>query len=138
MALARVAGLSVGVGGAAALAPSLREIASGKQSWFSSAFISAVVLIADRAKMAHGAEAVWDGAYDDARTGVIKADGIWTKTFPAVHGGTSPSQIAGRKSRTAQPRPGVRPPGVFGALDFGAWGGFTISVCIPTRTDRAN
>ncbi len=43
--------------------------------------ISAVVLIADPAKIPHPDETLWEGDYTVAGSGVTKAEGIWTRCF---------------------------------------------------------
>ncbi|WP_188113629.1 cutinase family protein [Nocardioides humilatus] len=81
--------------GALAIHIALRQLASEGSSLISSNRLVAVLLLADPAKVANGAEETWEFDEYYAGGGVRNADGIWTH-FSPYDNGPLPSQVSGQ------------------------------------------
>ncbi|HTR73678.1 MAG TPA: cutinase family protein [Solirubrobacterales bacterium] len=84
--------------GALVIHIALLDLARSAPSALSSSHLAAVLLIADPAKVGHGAEELWEGDLESAGGGVQNADGIWTKVpgLPDEDKGPIPSSVVGR------------------------------------------
>jgi hypothetical protein len=86
--------------GALVIHAALRELAQEEPTLLDSGFLQAIILIADPAKVANGAELTWEDANEiEAGSGVMHAEGIWTQNigpFKPEMSGPLPSQVTGQ------------------------------------------
>ena len=84
--------------GALAVHISLLNLAASDPGALAGGKIAAVLLIADPAKISHGAEDTWEADLQQAGAGVLNADGIWTKVpgLPSANKGPLPSSVVGQ------------------------------------------
>ena len=84
--------------GALVIHIALLDLANSDPAALQSSHLAAVLMIADPAKIGHGAEETWEGDLEQAGGGVQNADGIWTKTpgLPDEDKGPIPSSVVGR------------------------------------------
>ena len=102
--------------GALAVHLALLQLARESPSVISTSRIGAVLLLADPAKAENygiDGETVWEGAYQDASSGIYHATGIWEKAYgDTIEGGPIPQQLWSRTLSMCHNRDMVCSPGL--------------------------